>query len=250
MAADEGHGPHPRAQDPPVPCGSSVPGFVPPLNKHLPTPAAGSGGRQVVDRPSSYEIVGKVLLAASGAFAGIFLALIVLHMCNGGRRRGSRDRRRRRLLRSLAIAGADGDEVRDGGAAPSPRGLDPAVLRALPVVVASAGAEAGDCAVCLAEFEAGEKARALPRCGHRFHVECIDAWFRENSTCPLCRADVEAPDSAAADGQPEVRIDIAGDTVAAAAAAKSSAPAMGRLPSGTDLEKTRRVFTSTRSASF
>lgn len=121
-------------------------------------------------------------------------------------------------------------------AVPSPRGLDPAVLRALPVVAAAAGA--GDCAVCLAEFESGEEARALPRCGHRFHVECIDAWFRGNSTCPLCRAAVEAPDDAEA--HPEVRIDVAaGDD----AAAKGGAPAIGRMSSGT-------VFASTRSASF
>ncbi|KAF0918685.1 hypothetical protein E2562_025811 [Oryza meyeriana var. granulata] len=195
MGADEGH-PHPSAHIPQIPCGG-VPGRV----KYLPKlqPAGGSGQ---VDNPPSYEIAGKVLLAASGAFAGILLALVVLHVCSSGRgRRRSRDGRGRRLLRSLAIAGGDSDDDRDGGAAPSPRGLDPAVLRALPVVFATAGSSAGDCAVCLAEFEAGDKARALPRCGHRFHVECIDAWFRENSTCPLCRADVEAPDAGA---QPEM----------------------------------------------
>uniref|UniRef100_A0A0D9V066 RING-type domain-containing protein n=1 Tax=Leersia perrieri TaxID=77586 RepID=A0A0D9V066_9ORYZ len=246
-AADDHHQPHPSVQIPDVPCYD----IGKKHSSNLPNVDDTRAG-QVERSPSTYEFTGKLLLAASGAFAGILLALIVLHMCGGRSRRSSSSgsssrRQRRRLVRSLAITG-DGDD-RDGGAAPSQRGLDPAVLRALPVVVAAAAG--GDCAVCLAEFEAGEKARALPRCGHRFHVECIDAWFRENSTCPLCRADVEAqaPD-AAGDAQPEVRIDITGDAAAAAAAEKGRAPAMGRLASGTDLEKTRRVFASTRSASF
>ncbi|KAL6850042.1 hypothetical protein ACP4OV_020669 [Aristida adscensionis] len=202
-----------------------------------------AGHAPQVGDPSSYAVMGRVLLAAAGAFAGIFLALVFLRLYYASRRRrlhGARGGRSpRRLLRSLAIA----DE--DGGAAPSPRGLDPAVLRALPV--AAAGAGAGDCAVCLAELEPGDEARALPRCGHRFHVECIDAWFRGNATCPLCRADVVVAGEEAS-APPEVRIDMPGGE--AAAGKGTAAPAMGRLPSGTDLDKTRRVFASIRSASF
>ncbi|KAF7021126.1 hypothetical protein CFC21_034122 [Triticum aestivum] len=208
---------------------------VPPkMAPQVPKPSAGPVVE--VEAPSSYATAGKVLFVAAGAFAGVLLALIALHLYNSGRRRRAREGRR--LHRSLAIyvGGAD-DE------APSPRGLDPAVLRALPVVAAAVGA--GDCAVCLAEFERGEEARALPRCGHRFHVECIDAWFRGNSTCPLCRAAVEAPDDAEA--RPEVRVDVAADDDAAA---KGGAPATGRMSSGTELDKTRRVSASTRSASF
>ncbi|KAI5004912.1 hypothetical protein ZWY2020_032155 [Hordeum vulgare] len=175
-------------------------------------PKPNTGPAVMVEAPSSYTTVGKLLLAAAGAFAGVLLALIALHLYNSGRRRRAQDRRRQ-LRRSPAISGV--------GEAPSPRGLDPAVLRALSVVTADVGT--GDCAVCLAEFEHGEQARALPRCGHRFHVECIDAWFRDNSTCPLCRADVEAPDDAEA--HPEVRIDVAGE---ADAAAKDGAPAIAR----------------------
>ncbi|KAI3805486.1 hypothetical protein L1987_27909 [Smallanthus sonchifolius] len=44
-----------------------------------------------------------------------------------------------------------------------------------------------DCAVCLCEFEGEDKLRLLPKCGHAFHMECIDIWLLSHSTCPLCR---------------------------------------------------------------
>ena len=171
----------------------------------------------------------------------------------GGRGSGRRCSRARPTLKSLAIASADEDR---NDAAPSPRGLDPAVLAAIPVVAVAEGPGAvtsGDCAVCLAELEPGEKTRELPRCGHRFHVECIDAWFRGDATCPLCRADAvvvnAAPSAPAKDGAPpEVRIDVAGD---AAGHRSVAPPKMARLASGTDLGKARQVFASARfAASF
>ncbi|CAN6312848.1 unnamed protein product [Urochloa humidicola] len=79
-------------------------------------------------------------------------------------------------------------------------------MAALPVFVHAATADgdgaasaALECAVCLAEVRDGERGRLLPRCGHRFHVECIDRWFMANSTCPICRAAaVGQPDAVAA----------------------------------------------------
>ena len=65
------------------------------------------------------------------------------------------------------------------------------------------GAEKVDCAVCLAELGDGDDAvRLVPGCGHGFHAECIEAWFRLNSTCPLCRAAVAA--AGAGQGRGEV----------------------------------------------
>lgn len=43
------------------------------------------------------------------------------------------------------------------------------------------------CAVCLGEYEDRDSLRILPHCGHAFHVNCIDAWLRQQSTCPVCR---------------------------------------------------------------
>lgn len=44
------------------------------------------------------------------------------------------------------------------------------------------------CAICLSDFEAGEGVRKM-RCGHMFHVDCIDVWLRQCSSCPLCNQD-------------------------------------------------------------
>ncbi|CAN6312847.1 unnamed protein product [Urochloa humidicola] len=76
-------------------------------------------------------------------------------------------------------------------------------VAALPVFVHGGGGEADaaavECAVCLAEMKDGERGRLLPGCGHRFHVECIDRWFKANFTCPVCRAAaVGQPDAVAA----------------------------------------------------
>ncbi|KAK1269318.1 E3 ubiquitin-protein ligase ATL41 [Acorus gramineus] len=73
---------------------------------------------------------------------------------------------------------------------PSPKlGLDPLVLRALPID--RAGPNSGDCSICLSAFEEEELARVLPNCKHVFHVECIDMWLGSHSTCPVCRAEAE-----------------------------------------------------------
>lgn len=45
------------------------------------------------------------------------------------------------------------------------------------------------CSICLGDFETGETLRVLP-CKHEFHAECIDTWFKEKITCPLCRVKI------------------------------------------------------------
>ncbi|KAL8159723.1 hypothetical protein V2J09_001260 [Rumex salicifolius] len=47
--------------------------------------------------------------------------------------------------------------------------------------------ENAQCAVCLAEYRKEDIVRILPQCSHYFHMNCIDKWLLQNSTCPVCR---------------------------------------------------------------
>jgi len=103
--------------------------------------------------------------------------------------------------------GGDAEAASSSSAASSPPASPKArdrreverAITALPVFVArpsspSGGGAAAECAICIAELADGEEGRLLPRCGHRFHARCVDAWFRFHTTCPLCRATVLAAD--------------------------------------------------------
>ncbi|KAG7231606.1 hypothetical protein INR49_011001 [Caranx melampygus] len=59
------------------------------------------------------------------------------------------------------------------------------------------------CQICFCDYGDGEKLRMLP-CFHDYHVHCIDRWLKDNTTCPICRAnladgDILAPDPLTSD---------------------------------------------------
>ncbi|XP_057454983.1 RING-H2 finger protein ATL3 [Lotus japonicus] len=92
-------------------------------------------------------------------------------------------------------------------------GLDPAVLKSLPVLVVKPEdfKDGLECAVCISEIVEGEKARLLPKCNHGFHVDCIDMWFQSHSTCPLCRNPV-ASESCKPNGSSNAEENVSGDS--------------------------------------
>lgn len=47
------------------------------------------------------------------------------------------------------------------------------------------------CVICLAEYKEKELLRIIPKCGHTFHLSCIDMWLRKQSTCPVCRLSLQ-----------------------------------------------------------
>ncbi|XP_037622312.1 E3 ubiquitin-protein ligase arkadia-A isoform X1 [Sebastes umbrosus] len=55
------------------------------------------------------------------------------------------------------------------------------------------------CQICFCDYTDGEKLRMLP-CFHDYHVQCIDRWLKDNTTCPICRANLA--DGAALAPQP------------------------------------------------
>ncbi|XP_014827698.1 PREDICTED: uncharacterized protein LOC106906786 [Poecilia mexicana] len=52
------------------------------------------------------------------------------------------------------------------------------------------------CQICFCEYADKDKLRMLP-CFHDYHVQCIDRWLKDNSTCPICRANLADGDSLA-----------------------------------------------------
>ncbi|KAL7088637.1 hypothetical protein ACP275_13G140000 [Erythranthe tilingii] len=49
--------------------------------------------------------------------------------------------------------------------------------------------EEEECSICLMEFEKEDLVNKVPRCGHVFHMECMEKWLdRCQFTCPLCRS--------------------------------------------------------------
>ncbi|KAL8554357.1 hypothetical protein ACS0TY_002510 [Phlomoides rotata] len=76
-------------------------------------------------------------------------------------------------------------------------GLAPLVVAAIPTVNFNREAfnnnsmENTQCAICLSDYQEKEVMRIMPKCGHTFHVSCIDIWLRKQSTCPVCRLSVQ-----------------------------------------------------------
>jgi hypothetical protein len=53
----------------------------------------------------------------------------------------------------------------------------------------------GSCSICQEGFVEGGNTIRLRNCGHCFHRECAQSWYRMSVYCPLCRNDIRTPAS-------------------------------------------------------
>jgi hypothetical protein len=75
------------------------------------------------------------------------------------------------------------------------RQMEPVIVRPTPAQIERATVlitpeVEQDCAVCQDSITSSQECRKILHCGHSFHKECIDPWFRQNVACPVCRFDI------------------------------------------------------------
>ena len=71
-----------------------------------------------------------------------------------------------------------------------PRGASDIALSRVAVPTSEQfAAHKDDCIVCMDPCEEQVEAAYLP-CGHIFHDDCIRGWFKNEKTCPLCKAEL------------------------------------------------------------
>ena len=94
-------------------------------------------------------------------------------------------------------------------------------------IVRKAGDTKRVCAICLEQYEPGDKLRQLP-CSHRYHVGCVDPWLSSRKNCPVCKHDAT-----------QRIVDDDGDDVEGGGAAGDAAVAQSE---GTTITAVRRVL--------
>ncbi|XP_058890438.1 E3 ubiquitin-protein ligase RNF13-like isoform X2 [Acipenser ruthenus] len=108
-------------------------------------------------------------------------------------------------------------------------------LKKLPVHKYKKGDVYDVCAICLDEYEEGDKLRELP-CSHAYHCKCVDPWLtKTKKTCPVCKQKVvpsqgdSDSDTNEADSSHEENDDVSESTPLLRSLASTSAHSFGTM---------------------
>ncbi|XP_073103900.1 RING-H2 finger protein ATL52 [Elaeis guineensis] len=171
----------------------------------IPTPSSNAVPIDTTDRDHDRQLSNVLIVVISVAAAFFFVSVVTC--CAYAVFRWRRRRRHPLLPHTAAPVPAGAARSDDDGSSEDGEwlhpvwyirtvGLDESTIRSIAVTEYKAGGGilgAADCSVCLGEFQDGELVRLLPKCGHAFHVPCIDTWLRAHVNCPLCRAHIVDP---------------------------------------------------------
>ncbi|XP_010487538.1 PREDICTED: RING-H2 finger protein ATL2-like [Camelina sativa] len=194
----------------------------------------------------TYAMSGKIMLSAIVILFFVVILMVFLHLYARwyllrARRRHLRRRSRNRRATTMVFFTADPSAAAAASSVVASRGLDPNVIKSLPVFTFSDETHSKDpieCAVCLSDFEESETGRVLPNCKHTFHVDCIDMWFHSHSTCPLCRSLVEPLSENELTAAAEEQVVIAIDSVPVLVTEPGSSSGLRCEPSGSSSSPT------------
>ncbi|XP_050370614.1 RING-H2 finger protein ATL17 [Argentina anserina] len=170
-------------------------------NQNTTTTAATNPLKHLFDTIFSYN--GNVMLAALVSLLLVILFVLLLHVYAKWFLAQANNRRRGSMAVSRRVLGPNRfqhfhtftfDPITNDLTTNTPKGLDTSTIATIPLFVYNSQEEHFhqqiECVICLAPFEDDEVGRSLPKCGHCFHVECIDMWLHSHTSCPICRAPV------------------------------------------------------------